>query len=208
MALITRIGGRESNSFVTVSEADTIIQNLPDDTTEWDDLEEVQKELRLRMGAQLMATMNLAGRRVYCGQALCFPRTNQANRYVIPNEVKETQVFMAYSVIHRALANRPGITEEAAGNRVTRVSLGGLLSVGFSGEPITAGTALDAMVRSTQFPAYLLMQRYLTQVRGGSVEDADEVTCSTTTTTTSTTSTTVTTTTVTTTTMTTTTTTT
>jgi len=33
MALITKIGGAETTSFVTLAEADTIIETLPDDTT-------------------------------------------------------------------------------------------------------------------------------------------------------------------------------
>jgi hypothetical protein len=112
---------------------------------------------------------------------------------MIPDEVKESQVFVAYSVVHRALANRPeSVVEAAAGSRVTRVSLGGLLSVGFSGEPIAAGSYMDKMVRTTHFPAFLKMKRWLTQVRGGQPE-TEEPTCSTTTT--STTSTTITTTT-------------
>lgn len=195
MALITKIGGVESDSFVTVAEADVIVPTLPDDPSAWEDLETAEKEYRLQLAAQLMGVLMLRGRKVYCGQGLCFPRSSQPQVHMIPDEVKETQVFVAYSVVHRALENRPeSVTEQAAGSRVTRVSLGGLLSVGFSGEPISAGSYMDKMVRTTQFPAFLKMKRWLTQVRGGQ-PTTEELPCSTTTTTTSTTSTTVTTTT-------------
>jgi len=189
--LITKIGGAESNSFVTVSEADSIVASLPDDSSGWEDLSTSGKEYRLVLAARLMSYLPWSGRKAFCNQALCFPRNIQSNVKEIPQEVKEAQVFIAYSLIHRALAARPtSVTEEETGMNVKSVSLGGLLSVSFSGDPILNGTTLEKLVRSTQFPAYLGVSRYTTQVRGGTVIPAEDETCSTTTTTTSTTSTT------------------
>ena len=176
----------ESDSFITVVEALPLIKALPDESDDWEDLEEVDQEYRLRLAAQMMGYLMLRGRRVFCRQGLCFPRTPQGNVYEIPWEAKETQAYISYSVVHRGLANRPTATTEAiTGTRVTNVSLGGLLAVSFSGKPLESGTGLDALIRNTQFPAFVTMKRWLTQIRGGSVIPADEVTCLTTTTTTS-----------------------
>jgi|GEM_PF-5996413 len=191
MALCTRIGGAESDSLVTVAEADDIVQNhLPDDPTAWLALTTAQKEYRLKLGAQLLSYLPLRGRKVYCTQALPFPRTCQGVVHSIPDEVKHTQVFLAYSVIHRGLANRPtDVAEEESGAAVSQVSLGGLLTVAFRGTAVEAGNALDKVMRSSQSPAYLMMKRWLSQVRGGTVLNDDEISCSTTSTTSTTTST-------------------
>jgi hypothetical protein len=187
MSLIVKVGGRESNSFTTLAEADEIIlaEGFPDDSAEWEDLEEEAKNYRLILGAEIMCKLPLGGLRVYCGQALAFPRTNQVNDHIIPLEVKETQCFLSYSVIHRGLAARPDAASETeTGANVKSVSLGGLLSVSFEGRPIENGTVLDKAIRSSQFPAYMRMKRYMQSFRGVSVRDADELaTCRTTTTT-------------------------
>ena len=184
MSLIVRVGGAESNSFVTVAEADEIIPLLPDDSAAWEDLEEPQKEDRLRLACKLMSTLNLRGRRVYCSQALAFPRTPQNNYRIIPQEVKETQVFLSYSVVHRGLAGRgTNVSDIDPGARVSQINLGGLLSVSFAGSASSKGNQLDKIIRSGQFPTYLTMTSWFAQVRGGSVPNESEVECLTTTTT-------------------------
>ena len=186
MSLITKIGGRESNSFVTVEEADAIISadGWYDDPTAWDELEPKAKEYRLMLAARMMALLPWKGSKVYCGQALSFPRSVQQN-YVIPQEVKDVQCFIAYSVAHRGIESRPATADEAdTGARVSSVSLGGLLAVSFAGNPVTTGSGLDKAIRSSQFPAYWTLANYLTQFRGGSVQNVDELgECLTTTTT-------------------------
>lgn len=209
MALRTAVGGRESNSFVTVEESDAIVILFPDDPgaepveaetgppvveavpgTGWLGKTEDQKEFRLVLAAHAMDLLMWKGRRVYCGQALCFPRTCQDNVGMNPEEIKQLQVFIAYSVIDRALAARPEIADgEVGSDRVTSVSLGGMLAVSFGGDVTKTGTLLDRLVKSPQFPGYLMVMRYVTQVRGR-VVTGDEFVCSTTTTSTTTTSTT------------------
>ncbi len=185
MALDVHVGGATAESFVTVAEADTIVTTLPDDSAAWLALTSAQKEYRLKLAAALFGYMPIRGRKVYCTQALPFPRNVQGNVHVIPDDVKETQVFLAYSVIHRGLENRPtDVTEAESGAAVSQVSLGGMLSVAFSGSAVKSGSQLDKIMRSPQSPAYLMMKRWLSQVRGRTVPNADEYTCSTTTTTT------------------------
>lgn len=179
--LIARTGGKQSNSFIaTIAEADTLIADLPDDTTDWNALKGDQKNYRLVLGASMMSMLPLKGYRSYDGQALCFPRNGE---YTVPDVAKYCQAFLAYSVVHRGLVNRPDI-DEMDGDRVTQVSLGGLLTVSFAAGKSKAYTSLDKLIMSSSFPAYVHMMKYLTSFRGRSVPDADELDLLTTTTTT------------------------
>jgi len=193
MSLNTNIGGRESDSFITVSQADAYLTSGIDDVTAWNALSDAAKEVRLRLAANLLGMLRCRGRKIYCGQALAFPRSCQDVAHSIPEEVKEAQAWIAYSVVHRALANRPvDVTEDVSGSDVSQVMLGGLLMVSFRGTALSGGSFLEQIVRSANFPIYLKLKRWITQVRGGSVLNTDDTeypTCSTTTTTTSTTST-------------------
>jgi len=194
VSLCAKIGGAESDSLVTVAEADTIVSDvLPDVVDNWTALTTAQKELRLRLGANLLGYMPLRGRKVFCNQAQSFPRTSQGNVHSIPDAAKQTQVFLAYSVVHRGLANRPSVEESLSGMRVTNVSLGGMLNVSFAGGAVVSGSQLDQVMRSAQSPAYLLMKPWLSQLRGGVVLNDEEITCSTTSTSSTTTTTTTTT---------------
>lgn len=193
MSLKCSVGGRDSESFVTVAGADAFIgEEQTYDATEWDGLSTAQKETRLKLAAQLMGYLPLKGRTVYCGQALCFPRSSQSNVTVIPSKVKEAQSYIAVSVVHRALAARSSAVDGLDENsRVTQVSLAGLLSVSLGKEGASAGNVLDRIGRSAQFRVYLLLKSYLSQIRGGSVKETDDddyPECSTTTTTSTTSS--------------------
>jgi hypothetical protein len=185
MTLITKVGGAESNSFVTLLEADDLIEYLPDDRADWYELTDAQKEYRLILGAAMMSNLPLKGRKAYRNQMLAFPRTGQGNMKIIPDEVKETQVFIAYSVIHRGLVNRPDL-DETEGDRVTQVSLGGLLTVSFASSISAKSSSLDQVIMSAQFPAYVRMSKWLLQIRMRMMADEDDITLSTTTTTTTT----------------------
>lgn len=175
MALITKIGGADSNSYIKVDEADALMKTLPDDTCDWEDLSEADKEFRLRMGAALIGKLPLRGHRAFRSQALEFPRSVQNDQRVIPDEVKEAQALMSYSVVHRSFASRGSVTEAATGQRVSQVSLGGLLSVSFSGTALETGSQLDRLVRSVQAPIYMLLKKFIGQVRGGTVLNEDEL---------------------------------
>jgi hypothetical protein len=188
MALKLHVGGAESDSFVTVLEADDYLENLPDDTTEWEELSTEAKELRLQLAAQLMGHLPFRGYTVYRYQRLCFPRTSQpyGRRFQIPNDIKRAQAFVAYSIVHRSLAARAAMGEDGADaswGTPRSISLAGLVSVSFSGES-TATNMLENLTRSMPYPVYTLLKPYLSQIRGRSVPDSDELrTLSTTTTT-------------------------
>jgi len=187
MTLKTSLGGRDSTSLVTVDEATEIISVIfPDELTEWTDLTESGMEYRLELSAQILGMMPFAGYQVYCGQALCFPRRIRGTLFRAPYDVKVAQVLIAFSVVHRALANAGAISASSASGRVTQISMAGLLSVSLAGSSPSGGNFLDKFTRSVQFPIYAKLKIYLSQIRGGSVmdlDDADYPACSTTTTT-------------------------
>jgi hypothetical protein len=187
MSLKIHVGGAESDSFITVTEAGSYLESLPDDTTGWEELATDAKELRLQLSAQLMGYLPFRGRTVFRYQRLCFPRTSQpyGRRFKIPVEVKRAQAYIAYSIVHRKLAERPEVGSEASSEwgRPSSISLGGLISVSFSGKG-TGGSMLDSITQGLPFPAYALLKPYMSQIRGRAVPDEDELrTLSTTTTT-------------------------
>jgi len=184
MALNVKVGGRNSDSFITVSEADTLMGNLPDADIEWNDLGTSQKEYRLKMAANLIGFLRLKGMKAYRGQRLAFPRTHQPNVKIIPDEVKEAQAFIAMSVVHRGLANRPtSAKKKQSTNDIERLQLGGALMVTFGKGKTAPQDALSSLVQSAQFPALLGMKNHLVQIRGV-VHGGTSITLSTTTTTT------------------------
>lgn len=190
MALVTAIGGRESNSFITLEEAEVLIESLPDCPTAWSALEDTDKELRLKLAAAMMNYIPFRGKKIYAGQALTWPRSGYGSRF-IPPEVKQAQAYIAYSIIHRGLVARGSDVTDQQGAAVRSVSIGGLLSVSF-GDSLQARGLWDSISSSNNFPLTMILSRYITAFRGGSVGSTEEEpTLSTTTTTASTTSTTI-----------------
>ena len=195
MPLHTKIGGRETNSYITIVEADTILTKLPEDDTTWLELPDEDKEDRLIMAFNVMDMLPFVGNRIYVGQAASFPRDFQATYglglKVIPQIVKDAQAQIAFSVIHRALVDRPAVSEGVGGTRVSRISLGGLLSVSFVNQSTEGASSFDVFLKTIHWPIFAKLMPYMTSMRGGVVINlVDEPTLSTTTTSTSTTSTT------------------
>lgn len=163
MALNTTIGSTKAKSFITVSESTSILTAAPIDTTEWNALSTTAKEQRLIYAAGSMAYLPWRGYRVYERQALCFPRSIQVDFSVIPDEIKEAQALIAWLVIHPALAATPSSKGESE-PRINSMSLGGAISVSFSGEE--SGSALNKMTKSPDFMVYFRLGEYLTRFRG------------------------------------------
>lgn len=181
MALITTIGGATSDSYITLVEAVALLKvSFPEQYEEWTDLEEEMQEALLRGACDVISYLSLRGKKVYCEQALSFPRMllRDAEDVVydsIPNGVKSAQAEIAFNVLYRASLSGAEVAEgEVAGSRVTQVSLGGgLLMVSFAGDNETSGTMLDRVTRSINHRTYLALRRHLTQFRGGYVEDTN-----------------------------------
>lgn len=185
MALNVKVGGRETNSFITVSEADSYIADLPDPEEDWRGLSVPEKEYRLKLAANLIGFLRYRGIKAYRGQRLAFPRTHQGNVKVIPPEVKEAQAFIAYSVIHRGLSNRPdSAAKKEQTNDINQLYLGGALMVSFSKGKAAPQDVLSKLVQSAQFPALVGLKYHTVQVRGIVPSGTEGLTQSTTTTTT------------------------
>ena len=94
-----------ANSFVTLAEANTYFETVPDSST-WDDKTEDQKNRALISATRWIDTLNFYGDRCDTSQALNWPRNNyHVDRVelvctVIPNEIKYATYELA-----RALAN-------------------------------------------------------------------------------------------------------
>jgi hypothetical protein len=194
MALLTAVGGRESNSYIQAAEADAILTAFSEASgipiTDWTSLSQQQKEYRLLMAVAIMAYFPWRGRRIYCGQALQFPRDLEETRIVtnpsfdmeltgqtrisffVPDIVKEAQAQIAYNVVHKALVARPTLEAEnlPANARVTQVALSGILTVQVSGDPAKKGSILDLVCQSLQWPTYFALMKFTSQIRGGTIE--------------------------------------
>jgi len=117
MTLIPIVGGAESNSFVTLVEAEARINSMSYSATEWNSKTDYEKEDCLILAAFAISRLPLRGRKVNRrtvvwdnmdgtsvgerkpGQALGFPRTVQYRRDVIPEEVKKCQIDIAATII-------------------------------------------------------------------------------------------------------------
>ena len=94
-----------ANSYVTLTEANTYFETVPDSST-WTDKTDDQKNRSLIAATRWIDTLNYYGSRCDNGQALKFPRNNYTIDNVeltcttIPNNIKYAQYELA-----RALAN-------------------------------------------------------------------------------------------------------
>ena len=94
-----------ANSYVTLTEANTYFETVPDSST-WTDKTDDQKNRSLIAATRWIDTLNYYGSRCDNGQALKFPRNNykidnvELTCTTIPNNIKYAQYELA-----RALAN-------------------------------------------------------------------------------------------------------
>lgn len=168
MALVTTIGASSANSYITVAEADTILDDAAIwDMAAWDALEDTAKEYRLLLAAALMNQFSWAAYPIYTNQALAFPRWwTDEDDIEIPDAITQAQAFIAYDVIHRGTV---GITAPSTGISkapIKSLSLFSAISITRADGALGAAdaTSLESWIRSNHFPIYLLMAPYQTQV--------------------------------------------
>ncbi len=188
--LRTKPLGPDSNSYVTLAEAITLITatTYEEDALEiWDELSNDDKSNCLILGAYAIDRFPLRTRRVNrtipvgvvvegirltiteskAEQALAFPRTIQHNRKVIPDEVKQAQCDLAVTVF---AANWPAVGDggtTAELDEVKSVTIGPL-SVTFRDRPKreSLAFALNDTTLLMSSMAALRLNKYLTSVRG------------------------------------------
>ncbi|MFH0825762.1 MAG: DnaT-like ssDNA-binding protein [Pseudomonadota bacterium] len=167
MSLVSTVGGTDSNSFITSTEANAILADAPFDAGGWLELGETAREKRLELAAVALALLPFGGYRVYQDQALAFPRTCQRITSVIPQEIKEAQAYVAFLVIGPMLSHCAESSSELAAPSVSRASLDGVIDVSFdesSGN--RRGSWLHRAILSDDLPIRLKLDRYLTLFRG------------------------------------------
>lgn len=171
MALTTANGGAFSDSYATVRQANYYLRQLygADGLGTWADLTEFQVEFRLRIATQMIGILPIRGRKSFWNQALAFPvyapDIPQNNPRKVPGPIVEATILIAFGIVHRGLANESSPDEGVAAGRVNSVSLSGLLSVSFANGPVTGGTILGSIIRTTEFPIYMLLKPWLSQIR-------------------------------------------
>lgn len=162
-------GAPDSNSFVTVTEADDYIEThfSETDAAKWSELEEDRKAELLVMGCNLFGYFPWRGHKTYIDQVLMFPRHLWTG---IPDVIKNAQVELTMNVILRADLVKPGITTGLeATSKISQVSLAGIIAVSFDSEGDTTGTILDQLSRNINMQTLVGLRQYLTQMRGGVV---------------------------------------
>ena len=114
--IVATLKSATANSYVTLAEANTYFETIPDSTT-WDDKTDDQKNRALISATRWIDGLNFYGDRCDDGQALKWPRNNYHVDNVelvctaIPNGIKYAQYELA-----KALANE---TDAITGNKGT-----------------------------------------------------------------------------------------
>jgi len=192
MALNCLIGRRNSESYITASQADTILTEVygSSEISAWLALTTAAKNFRLKLAAIFMNALPYRGQKAYSSQFLSFPRAYpiQKDVTVIPDEAKYGQALIAFLIINSGVATSlPSANEssEAAFGRVNRMSFGGIFHIGLSDKPLMYGDVLSELTRGRNFIIYTYLQKYITSFRGGNVDALSYHTLSSTTTTSS-----------------------
>jgi len=177
--IVTTVGGSLSNSFATVEEADAILADAPFDTSGWDDIEyegDGPKAQRLILAAQLMAFLPWKGYRVYTNQALCFPRSFQADTTVMLDAVKEIQTYLAWFGVHRGIVNMSDPGQGIDSPEIKSLSLGGFLGVTFASDALRKPS--DAILEFLQvgdWVVYLKAVELMSQFRGFGADERPDL---------------------------------
>ena len=114
--IVATLKSATANSYVTLAEANTYFETVPDSTT-WDNKTDDQKKRALLSATRWIDRLNFYGDRCDDGQALKWPRNNYEVDNVelvctaIPNNIKYAEYELA-----RALANE---TDAITGNKGT-----------------------------------------------------------------------------------------
>jgi len=145
-----------ANSYVTLTEANTYFETVPDSST-WTDKTDDQKNRSLIAATRWIDTLNYYGSRCDNGQALKFPRNNykidnvELTCTTIPNNIKYAQFELA-----RALANE---TDAMTGNTGTDGNLSevklGDIQVKYNTTSQGVGTVNNVMDKYPWLQSYL-----------------------------------------------------
>lgn len=193
MALNTTIGSVDTESYITVSEADSYLEVIG--ATAWEDLEEEEKEPRLKISALLLNTLPLRGAKACRDQRLEFPRwwrTDQGyplteSDYVlysdivaagytppiVPQEVKDAQAHLTWVVVHGGPNGNGIFTDDPASypdREVKSFGVGGSLAVEFETGASLRNYAMFSQARIAALDVcYALLFKWIRKISGGVV---------------------------------------
>jgi len=185
MALITTVGGNDSDSYVTVQEADAYLGTMYGDVpASWDNLDEVPKENRLKIAALIMNSYGWRGVQASRDQRLAFPRWWRTdvehdlqmdyedtfvnfsditeNVPVVPTEVKYAQIEVAYQAVSHIMQLDPLAFPE---KEIKMFELGGSLGIEFFGNASDEGSMSKARLTSMDI-VYAYLGKWLSKVKG------------------------------------------
>jgi hypothetical protein len=188
MSIITTVGGADTESYVTVAEANDYLSAFYGEMpTVWDNLDEAPKEQRLKISALLMNTYAYRGVKASYYQNLAFPRWSyetdeyewvvddpeyflnysdiENNAPIVPSEVKYAQVEIAYQVVCHLMTLEPLAFSE---KEIKMFELGGSLSIEFFPEASRSTGISKARLSSTDI-IYAYMSKWYRTVNGGVV---------------------------------------
>lgn len=190
MALITTVGGNDSNSYATVEESDSYLELMyrGEIPASWDELDEPDKENRLIIAALLMNQFSWRGEKACRDQNLSFPRWWRTDdehdlmaddedtfiNYsdipdgtgpVTPAEVKYAQTELAYQVVSHILQLDPLAFPE---KEIKMFELGGSLGIEFFGN--SSNPAMFAKAKLTSLDVvYAYLGKWLERIGGAVV---------------------------------------
>jgi hypothetical protein len=172
MTLVAYVGGAESDTFITIAEAEAYFEKINADTSDWLEYSDEEKEFRIQLAAQMLGHLPLRGRMVFHNQSLCFPRTCQlySGRFKIPPEVKNAQALIALLFIPDEVVS---LRNTGSYGSPSSVNVAGLLSVSF-GNKSGVTSVLERFTSQVPLPVYMLMKKFMTQIRGGAIKNLDE----------------------------------
>lgn len=189
MALITTVGGTDSDSYATVAEADEYLELMYQGEIPaiWDNLDEPDKENRLKIAALLMNQFAWRGEKASRDQRLDFPRWWRTddehdlmlddedtfinysditeNAPVVPQEVKYAQIEMSYQVVSHILQLDPLAFPE---KEIKMFELGGSLGIEFFGISSNPSAFSKAKLSSTDI-IYAYLGKWLVRIGGAVV---------------------------------------
>lgn len=184
MTICTTPGGSSSNSFITVSEADSYLAATTlFDATPWEDLTESHKEERLMHAALLMKTgFHWIGRPVYKRQALPFPRRLpdaqdvDGSTITIPEPIRKAQAYIALDIVHRAAVGLTPASHGMSRRDLKRLSLFGSLDVTLGEMPHAPSdpSSLGRSVASAHWVVQHILSPYVTTVQCITPASADD----------------------------------
>lgn len=197
MALITTVGGQDSNSFVTLVEADSRIASMSYDKSAWQSKTTTEKEDCLVLAAYALSRLPFRGRKVnrrtvlwdnmdgtYEGsampeQALAFPRTIQHDRTVIPADVKYCQIDIAAIIIAPMYPPISDSSSDSADTpnlkNIDKFRIGPLsVTLESKDDPATLDFRLSSKQLLASNVVSLRLSRYLTSITGRRIDSYSE----------------------------------